>query len=84
MKDIVSLLLYSQTWEMRREREAEEMFGLRGMTYEKYHTRSFFHAKVAPEDAKQTLAESCHSGAQESGSARSEGCSTQAALLHLG
>lgn len=70
---------------MSREREAEEMPVLRGMTYEEYHTRSFSHAKVAPEDAKQTLAESCHSGAQESGLARSEdGCSTQAALLHLG
>lgn len=69
--------------EVERARKTEERFCLREMTYEECCTRPSFHAKKTPEGAKQTLAES-HTGARESGPARSGDGSTQAAFIHLG
>lgn len=69
--------------EVKRARKTEERFCLRGMTHEECCTRSFFHAKKTREGAKQTLAER-HTGARESGPARSGDGPTQAAFIHLG
>lgn len=38
--------------DVKRARETEERFCLRGMTYEERYTGSFFHAKKTPEGSK--------------------------------